>query len=267
MQIAMAGFALCVVLALVPAARGSPKEIPFKLVRNFAIVVQGGIGPLSNLNFMLDTGAVPSVISERVASQLGAKGNRGSLAQLPTEIEAQYVTVTDVRFGPIRAADLPMVVVDLTRFEESLGIRIDAVIGLDLLAGQDFTIDYKGQEIICGLSGPVSRVVGAEIRFAAGAPYWILPISLRGHTYHVLLDTGANHLALFSVHPQKAENASPALPPLAISEALSDRQPVILQRPPGAFQGIDGVLGPAALRMTRIEFDWEHRSLRWNTDE
>lgn len=269
MRIDGAWFVLLVILLFIPLARGtqSPNEIPFTLVRNFAIVVRGGIGPLSNLNFVLDTGAVPSVVSERIASQLGAGGSRGRFALLDKELEAPYVTVTDVRFGPIRAASLSVAAVDLTRFEKPLGLRIDAVIGLDLLAGQDFTIDYKRQKIICGLSGAAFHIVAAEIRMAAGAPYWIVPVSLSGHIYHVLLDTGADHLALFSLYPQSTESTSPALRPLAIREALSDSQPVIIPRPPGALQGIDGVLGPAALRITRIEFDWKHRWLRWNRDE
>src|SRR5215472_1909246 len=269
MRIDRAWFVLLLILLFLPLARGtqSPNEIPFTLVRNFAIVVQGGIGPLSNLNFVLDTGAAPSILGERIASRIGAGGSRGMFALLDKEMEAQYVTIMDVRLGPIRAASLSMVVVDLTRFEKSLGLRIDAVIGLDLLAGQDFTIDYKRQKIICGLSGTAFHVDDAEIRIAAGAPYWILPISLEGHTYHVLLDTGADHLALFSRYPQKPESESPALPPLAIREALSGREPVILPRPPSALQGIDGVLGPAALGITRIAFDWEHRALRRNMDE
>jgi len=266
MRIDRAWFVSVVISLFILRAHGtqSPDEIPFTLVRNFAIVVQGGIGPLSNLNFVLDTGAAPSVVGERIASQLGAGGSQGKFALLDKELEAQYVTVTDVRLGPIRAANLSVVVVDLTRFEKSLGLRIDAVIGLDLLAGEDFTIDYKRHKIICGLSGTAFHVVDAEIRMAAGAPYWILPVSLGGHTYHVLLDTGADHLALFSGYPQTTESTSPALRPLAIRVALSDRQPLILPRPPGALQGIDGVLGPAALGITRIGFDWEHRSLRWN---
>jgi hypothetical protein len=269
MRIDRAWFVSVVILLFISLARGTqpPNEIPFTLVRNFAIVVQGGIGPLSNLNFLLDTGAAPSVVGKRIASQLGAGGNRGTFALLDKELEAQYVTVTDVRLGPIRAANLSVVVVDLTRFEKSLGLRIDAVIGLDLLAGEDFTIDYKRQKIIRGLSGTAFHVVDAEIRIAAGAPYWILPISLGGHTYHVLLDTGADHLALFSGYPQTTESTSPALRPLAIREALSDSQPVILPRPPSALQDIDGVLGPAALGITRIGFDWEHRWLRWNMGE
>ena len=82
------GLTLSAVVLATALAYGTqgPDEIPFKLVRDFAIVVQGGIGQLNNLNFLIDTGAVPSVISEKVAVQIGVSGPAGSLALLDQEI-------------------------------------------------------------------------------------------------------------------------------------------------------------------------------------
>ena len=40
---------------------------------------------------------------------------------------------------------------------------------------------------------------------------------------------------------------------------------VVLGEAPGALQKIDGVLGPTALGITRIELDWEQKRLRWDT--
>jgi hypothetical protein len=57
---------MTVAMLSVTLARGTriPGEIPFKLAQGFGIVVQGGIGPLTNLNFLVDTGAVPSVLRD-----------------------------------------------------------------------------------------------------------------------------------------------------------------------------------------------------------
>jgi len=137
----------------VTLARGAgiPAEIPFKLAQGFGIVVQGGIGPLTNLNFLVDTGAVPSVLNQKVASRIGVAGVPGLLASLMHEnMPAQYVTVDEVHFGSIRAFGLPMAMVDLGRFERLLGTRIDAIIGLDILVRQNFSIDYKRRRITPG---------------------------------------------------------------------------------------------------------------------
>ena len=55
---------------------------------------------------------------------------------------------------------------------------------------------------------------------------------------------------------------------LVIGDASFQKQQAFaLARPPGnALLQIDGVLGPTALGITRIEFDWEHECLRWDTE-
>jgi predicted aspartyl protease len=270
---------MTVAMLSVTLARGAriPGEIPFKLAQGFGIVVQGGIGPLTNLNFLVDTGAVPSVLNEKVASRIGVTGASGSLsvALLHKNIQAQYVTVDEVHFGSIRAVGLPMVVVDLARFERLLGTRIDAIIGLDALARQYFSIDYKRRRITPGSSGSTQHVVPVEILTLSGAPYWVLPINLGGHIFRVLLDTGANDLALFAGHTPKpdldlpgAATTRPLRPlPLTMGDMpLKKQSTVVFDEPPGALQQIDGVLGPTALGITRIEFDWEHKCLRWDAE-
>lgn len=279
--------AVAVVLNTIQA-RGAdrPDVIPFKLIQGFAIVAQGGIGVVNNLNFLVDTGAVPSVVSEKVASQIGVTGLPGTLALLHKAIEAPYVVISDVRLGPIRAASLPMVVVDLRRLEDLLGTRIDGIIGLDLLAKQSLTIDYKHKKITRGLSRRRLHVISAEIDSFAGAPYWVLPISLSGRPFRVLLDTGADDLALFSGHTPKEIlelRRSPRVvagltgettiqelqpQPLIIGDMLFDKQlALVLQEPLGELRDVDGLLGPTAVRISYIELDWENKRLRWEAQQ
>jgi hypothetical protein len=261
----------------VTVARGAgiPGEIPFKLVQGFGIVVEGRIGTLTNLNFLVDTGAVPSVLSERIASRIGVRGASGSFALLNKDMQAQYVNVDDVHFGPIRTAGLTMAVVDLGRFERLLGIRIDAIVGLDILDGQDFGIDYKRHRITPGLSGSTRHVAPVEILASSGAPYWVLTIHRGGHIFRVLLDTGANHFGLFEGRNGNPDLGSAGqattrpLRPVNLSIGdmpLKNQLAVILGEPPGVLRQIDGLLGPTALGITRIEFDWEHKCLRWDAE-
>ena len=280
-------FLLVIALALNSTfARGAdkPGELPFKLVQGFGIVVRGEIGPTNDMNFLLDTGAVPSVLGQRAAAQMGIRGVRGSLTLLNKESQAEYVTVDEVKLGWIRADRLPMVVVELAHLEQRLGTRIDAIIGLDLLVGQDISIDYKHRKITRGLSGLARHSVDVETFTASGAPYWVVPISLGGVGFRVLLDTGANDVGLFAPRASKpfklvrsetiahesatGEQKAFAMPPMTL--VLSDGKfknqvAVIVGEAPGALREIDGVLGPTALGITRIELDWEQKCLRWDT--
>ena len=286
----MSNFKICLlVMALAVTStqvRGTnkPDEVPFKLVQGFGIVIRGEIASAHDLNFLLDTGAVPSVLGQRAASQMGIRGALGSLTLLNKDSQAEYVTVEEVQLGWIRAARLPMVVVDLAHLEQRLGTRIDAIIGLGMFAGQDISIDYKHRKITRGLSGLAQHSVAVETFSAAGAPYWVLPITLGGEGFRVLLDTGANDLGLFAprtsrpfklvrnetiAHESAAgEQRAIALPPMTL--VLSDgkfknQSAVVVGEPPAALREIDGVLGPTALGITRIELDWKQKCLRWDT--
>ena len=267
-------------------ARGAdkPREIPFKLVQGFGIVVRGEIGSMLDMNFLLDTGAVPSVLGQRAASQTGIRGAPGSLTVLNKDSQAEYVTVDEVQLGWIRAVHLPMVVVDLAHLEHRLGTRIDAIIGLDMFVGQDITIDYKHRKIRRGLSGLARHSVAAETFAASGSPYWVVPISLGGEAFRVLLDTGANDLGLFAPRASKpfklvrsetiahesatGEEKAVTLPPMTLvlnDGKFKNKSAVVIGEPPATLPEIDGVLGPTALGISRIELDWEQKCLRWDT--
>jgi predicted aspartyl protease len=281
------GWMVLWILLIVPVARGGSwqGEIPFKLVQGFGIVVKGGIGPADNLNLLFDTGAVPSVISQRVASRIGVAGTRGSFSLVSRDVEAQYATVSDVRFGSIRAARLSMVVVDLGHLEELLGVRTDAIVGLDLLSGQNFAIDYKHKKILSELSGLTLHETPVEIRSVAGAPYWVFTANVAGHAFRMLLDTGANDVAVFPSRMAglvsrsgaqrevsarlTGETAPGALEPQAmtVGDMQFKRQKIdVLALSSLASQQVDGLVGPRVLGMSRVEFDWEHRCIRWDRE-
>jgi Aspartyl protease len=266
-------------------AATNPGDIPFKLVQGFAIVVRGGIGPRNDLNFLVDTGAVPSVLGEHLASGLGLSGAAGSLDVLHKQGQAPYVTVEEVRLGSTRAIGLGMVVVDLAPLQKALGIRIDAIIGLDLFAGQSLSIDYAHRKITPGTSGDARRSFPIEIFMAAGAPYIVVPVIVDGHAMRLLLDTGTNGLTLFAhpglsrmpgseIHLTAARNLmgearTRTLEPFDIrvgKQFFRNIAGVEVEEPAGALGHLDGIVGPAALKITRLRLDWERKSLGWDAD-
>ena len=67
-------------LSALTLADDSPNKVPFKLYRGYVIVVRGTIGGLKNLNFLVDTGAVPSVVDAHIAQKLHLRGQAGRVA-------------------------------------------------------------------------------------------------------------------------------------------------------------------------------------------
>ncbi len=285
-RISLLIMAAAILFSTLARGAGVQDEIPFKLVQGFGIVVRGEIGSESNLNFLFDTGAVPSVLSERVASRIGVAGAKGSFALLDKNLAAEYVTVNGVRFGWVQANALPMVVLDLEGLSNVLGIRIDAIVGLDVLDRQTFSIDYKQRRITPRLSGKTRHVLPVEIYLRGGAPYWVLPVTLGGQTFRVLLDTGADDLALFAGHAGRplGDTESDSIRPVKVTgeietramksslmlmgdASLQEQLVVEMANPRGtALPEIDGVLGPTAVGITRVEFDWDHMCMRWDAE-
>ena len=70
----------------VALAAHNPNEIPFKLYRSYAIVVRGSIGGVRNLNFLIDTGSVPSVLDRRIAQKMHLTGTVEKLSVFTKEM-------------------------------------------------------------------------------------------------------------------------------------------------------------------------------------
>ena len=93
-----------------PAKSGSGEEavahLPFKLHRGFAIVVRGSIGNARNLNFLLDTGASPSVVDRRVAQKLHLQVSSGQLSTFTQKVAVDQSVAADIHLGPFHADQL-----------------------------------------------------------------------------------------------------------------------------------------------------------------
>ena len=135
-----------------PPARGYGNRsdtVHFDLYRDYLIVVRGSAGPLKGLNFLLDTGASP-VIDRPVAGKLQLTEQPGSMAVLGGSVQAGQATVPSLEVGPVRRENLNVVVEDLSFFQKVFPVRIDAVVGLDVLGPSSFEIDYAAHSIRFG---------------------------------------------------------------------------------------------------------------------
>lgn len=253
-------------------------EIPFKLSQNYLIVAQGSIGGLEKLNFMIDSGAIPSMIDQRIAKKLGLATDERQLVAFGKKVQVKNAVLPDLRLGPILAQFLPVAVGDLSFL---VGTRIDAIIGLDVLKFSSFQIDYESQRISFGPIKPSEAVTG----FRGVWPFLIIQMEVQDRPVHLLVDTGSRDLILFQSRLQDrlpkmitrgekiiyhSSGESHLKKVLLPSSSLGQTKwklltAYLLDTPTDGYPSdIDGVLGVLSLGVKRIRFDFEHNALSWD---
>ena len=251
-------------------------ELRFKLYRNYLIVVQGNLGWLEGLNFLIDTGANPTAVDQKIAKKLGLKGQSKQLQLLDQGELVEELGLPTLQLGPIRAESHRGIVQDLSPVENNLGVRIDAIVGLDILAAESFTIDYETKKIIFGDVDPLPFAVPFHTR----PPTLTLQLQVGDDAVPLLLDTGAKDVLLFecglaghgrdlatlsvkqsSSTTGKAFNVREAL----LSEVhlvgveLGTMRVLVVPGKQTCGWGFAGVLGMSALGFRQIAFDFERK--------
>jgi predicted aspartyl protease len=260
--------------------QGVKATVGFNLYHDYLIVAQGSAGPLKNLNFLVDTGANPSILDRRLAQRLRLDELPDSIVFVNGSVPAGQAIVPNLEFGPMRRHNLPIMVEDLSFFERALPVHIDAVIGWDVLGQSAFEIDYTWRQIHFGSFPPLAHVLPLQIK--GGLP--IIDAELDHLAVHLLMDTGASSLLLFEprtsapVSPTKisAVAGSPSsigefagkqvqLRSVRLGEAEFRREPAFVVRRPGdKDRGFDGLMSPAGLGMTKVAVDVERGVLEFS---
>jgi predicted aspartyl protease len=265
-----------------PPREESVFRVPFKLHRGFAIVVRGSIGTVKNLNFLIDTGASPTVVDCRVARKLRLAVSARQLSTFTQKVAVDQAMAADVRLGPLHDDELRVLVHDLSVLEEALGVRVDAMVGYDFLKQGPFTIDYVSRNILFGPIDP-----GLEtIPYVGDLPYVVVLMRVRDADLPLLVDTGAHDLIVFENGIEdigKTTSEKPSLTwtnlggeikvkPLDFSHSLlgrmpwSDREAFLLQGSHTNYSaGFQGLLGVAALQTSRVSFDPVRRLFAWES--
>jgi predicted aspartyl protease len=108
-------------------------------------------------NFIVDTGAVTTVISHTMAAQLGVNENTPG-AKIDMGItgvggfEGVVLKVPNVTFKTPRNSEVfPQVVsIDLKQISKMIGTEVSGVVGFDFLSDYKLTLDYYASEIMLG---------------------------------------------------------------------------------------------------------------------
>jgi len=116
---------------------------PFELGFDFLVIVQGRIGEIDGLKFIVDTGSSDTVIDENVARRLRLPRRPGKVTSFDRDIPVSRTEIGELRAGPIRAARANVIVAKLKDYTE-FAQGVDGIIGLDLLSrGNKLSIDYE----------------------------------------------------------------------------------------------------------------------------
>jgi len=255
-----------------------PDSVPFDLFEQHLIVTKGSVAGLRGLNLLIDTGTIPSVVDRRVAGRLKLHGAPSVITAFGQSAHAESASLSGLRIGLFEPGEAPARIGDLSYLQSG---RIDAIVGLDVLARQSFTIDYKA----CRLSfGPADReqiVVPLEVVW----PFLTVRLLISGQPVHLLVDTGSRDLVLFKSRmpaallpvPWKGDKVIQHASGLAHllrydlrqvtlgGQSWERLQGFVLDASMASYPpGIDGVLGVRAMGASRVRFDFERGELGWD---
>jgi predicted aspartyl protease len=245
------------------------------LVSDFLVVVNGQIGDLDGLKFIVDTGATHSVIDQKVAEKLWLHRRRGEVMNFDRRIPVEWADIPELRVGPIRAEAIRVMVAKLADYSE-FAEHADGILGLDLLSkSKKFTIDYERKTLYFQPAGH-----GTGDRAPSGC--FVIPFAVQGLPLHLAVDTGFQGILLYGdllrkrLPKMRTEGESikvtmgriratkVRLPDVRIFGPEEVTTVFLIDGPGrGALPGVDGYLGTASLHAKRIEFDFDARVLRW----
>lgn len=278
------GAVIIVFLTLASAAQVRT-EVPFHLIDGWAIVVEGELAGVPHQRMLIDTGAVPSVINVKVAKSMGLVGSVESVSLMNRTVNVERVRVPQIELGAIRVETLDMMSIDLGRIEQGLGTHIDAVVGLDLLARQNFTLDYRRKKLVFNSVIDAASAVPLQINHAAGGTFIILPLESSGETLEVLLDTGTKELTLFRPRLRGALKTLPKrghytnvnaggndsaeeieIRTVSLGRLFRQKQRALVSATSGKdLPDLDGLLGPRCVGINTLSFDFDRHLLSFET--
>ena len=102
-------------------ARSVSVKLPIRLYWGYLVIVEGSIGNLQKLSFLVDTGAYPSVIDQKIAHDLGLAEQPGRVNLSNTSVQTRLVVLPSLLLGPVRAESLPVLTEDLSFLSEGRG--------------------------------------------------------------------------------------------------------------------------------------------------
>src|SRR5882724_8890005 len=244
----------------------------------YLVVAEGSIGNVQKLNFLVDTGAYPSVVDQKIAHHLGLAEQPGRVNLSNKSVQTRLVVLPSLLLGPVRVDSLPVLTEDLSFLEKAFGHKVDGIVGLDVLRKSSFTINYRTKEM---LFGPVERLTFSA-PFETDTPLVTIRTRFQDRQLRLMIDTGTPDLMLFqsrmpdstswqTLGTEKTANVSGTFRnrKVRISEVYLGKETIgaqiasVVDDRKDDGDNFDGVLGVKGPQFWKIAFDFEHRRFCW----
>jgi Aspartyl protease len=256
----------------------APVKLPFHLHWGYLVIIEGSIGNVQRLHFLIDTGAYPSVVDQKIAHTLGLAEKPARVTLSNSSVQTRLVVLPSLLMGPVRVESLPVLTQDLSYFQKALAYRVDAIVGMDVLRKSSFSINYRTKEMLFGPAGSLSF----SAPFETDTPVVTIQMNSQHRQMRLVVDTGGPDLMLF----QSSLSDSPDFQAVG-TEMVMDVSGTFQRRRvriPEVYLGkvniglqiafvvdaqkddgdyFDGVLGVRGPQFWKIAFDFEHRRFCW----
>src|SRR5215470_10421907 len=249
-----------------PAPPVPATAVPFELASDFLVVVEGQVGDVGGLRFIVDTGATRSVIDRKVAIRLHLQRHTGKIMNFDRFVPTEYADVSPFQIGPLRAQSLSVMVANLLEYS-ALAEGVDGIVGLDLLSrSPKFTIDYEKRKLY--FEGTPSRISDLVPRC------FVVPVVVQGTTLRLTVDTGLAEILVYGERLKHSAKVHTEGEPETVKIGRIEGKKVVLlgvqlgrPKEPVAvvlidgpvepmLVGLDGYLGVASLHARRVDFDF-----------
>jgi hypothetical protein len=251
-------------------------EMPFRLYNGFVIMLRGSIADLEDCNLVIDTGTSPTIVDQQVVRRLHIASSRSRLSVASGEVASAQAVIPRIEVGPLVKQNVVAAVKDLAAMSNKFHVHIDALVGLDVLAGANLSIDYEHRVLAFGDS--VLQAANTA-SFEPGYSFVVVPLSLNRKAIHVAVDTGAFGLVLFENHlGQTVSNVvhsagefqgiegdidmKEAEQVVSVGRTELGARHVFLAKGPKTAR-FDGLLGVSGLGASRVSFDFQHGQFSW----
>lgn len=211
-------FIVAVAVLSATSAAAAEASVPISVDAGGMVTVGVVINGSAPLRFVLDTGTVRTVVSDKVVDRLGLAAVAKTLTVTAAGEEWRRVVRLDwIAVGDTRSTNALLASVTPSATLRQLAPDIEGIIGQDFLFGLNYTLDYASKRL--RWSAPSSRH-GATARLSLVARegrYLVeLPPGRDGRSALLVPDSGANTLVLFEREGRTVVPAEPASLTLAV---------------------------------------------------
>lgn len=254
----------------VAPAAGEVQSLEFEMRRDHRIIIQGHVKDLA-LRLLVDTGSTHNILDHRVVRQLGLRplGGKAEVQAFGKKTTAERVFLAGLQLGS-HVSSLLCWVHDLSNLE------VDAILGLTFLRQQNLTIDFRR----CRIQQGADYDLPHQIPFEEHPSLVVVKVILPEKALRLSVDTGLPRLLFYKDRVPRWGRSTRTRPVAHLNGMSSYQELWITQVQLGTqtFGDLsaylstthprdpdrDGNLGPRALGLTRLHFDFGQKSLGWD---